>query len=35
MPPDEFLHQRRDFKALTETVAQKEAIRDPALVEKD
>jgi hypothetical protein len=35
MPSEEFLHQRRDFKALAETVAQKENIQDPALVEKD
>jgi len=35
MPPDAFLHERRDFKALVETVADGEKINDPALVEKD
>src|ERR1700730_2349101 len=35
MPPDSFLHERSDFKALVETVAQGEKINDPALVEKD
>jgi hypothetical protein len=35
MPPDSFLHQRADFKALVETVADSEKINDPALVEKD
>jgi hypothetical protein len=35
MPPDSFLHQRSDFKALVETVADSEKINDPALVEKD
>ncbi|MBZ5657780.1 MAG: nucleotidyl transferase AbiEii/AbiGii toxin family protein [Acidobacteriia bacterium] len=35
MPPDSFLHERSDFKALVETVADNERINDPALVEKD
>src|SRR6266581_2087519 len=35
MPPESFLHQRDDFKALVETVADNEKINDPALVEKD
>ena len=35
MPPESFLHQRDDFKALVETVADSEKINDPALVEKD
>ncbi len=35
MPPDGFLHERSDFKALVETVADSEKINDPALVEKD
>jgi hypothetical protein len=35
MPPDRFLHERSDFKALVETVADSEKINDPALVEKD
>src|SRR5947207_14243864 len=35
MPSDSFLHQRHDFKALVETVADSEKINDPALVEKD
>src|SRR6266700_4842054 len=35
MPPDSFLHERSDFKALVETVADSEKINDPALVEKD
>ena len=35
MPPDSFLHERSDFKALVETVADSEQINDPALVEKD
>jgi Nucleotidyl transferase AbiEii toxin, Type IV TA system len=35
MPPESFLHERSDFKALIETVAQSENINDPALVEKD
>jgi hypothetical protein len=35
MPPEYFLHQRADFKALVETVADREKINDPALVEKD
>ena len=35
MPPDFFLHERSDFKALVETVADSEKINDPALVEKD
>ena len=35
MPPDAFLHERSDFKALVETVADSEKINDPALVEKD
>jgi hypothetical protein len=35
MPPESFLHERSDFKALVETVAQNEKINDPALVEKD
>jgi len=35
MPPDSFLHERSDFKALVETVADIEKINDPALVEKD
>jgi hypothetical protein len=34
-PPDSFLHERNDFKALVETVADSEKIHDPALVEKD
>ncbi len=33
--PDSFLHERRDFKALVETVAESEKINDSALVEKD
>ena len=33
--PDSFLHERRDFKALVETVAESEKINDPGLVEKD
>ena len=32
---DSFLHERSDFKALVETVADSEKINDPALVEKD
>lgn len=35
MPPDSFLHERSDLKALVETVADCEKINDPALVEKD
>jgi hypothetical protein len=35
MPPHAFLHERSDFKALVETVADGEKINDPALVEKD
>ena len=35
MPPDAFLHERSDFKALVATVADSEKINDPALVEKD
>src|SRR6185312_10235899 len=35
MPPESFLHDRSDFKALVRTVAQSEKINDPALVEKD
>jgi Nucleotidyl transferase AbiEii toxin, Type IV TA system len=35
MPPDSFLHERSDFKALVETVTDSEKINDPALVEKD
>ena len=35
MPPDSFLHEGSDFKALVETVADSEKINDPALVEKD
>jgi hypothetical protein len=35
MPPDTFLHERSDFKALVATVADSEKINDPALVEKD
>ena len=35
MPPETFLHERSDFKALVETVADGEKINDPALVEKD
>jgi hypothetical protein len=35
MTPDSFLHERSDFKALVETVADSEKINDPALVEKD
>jgi predicted nucleotidyltransferase component of viral defense system len=35
MPPESFLHERSDFKALVETVAHAEKINDPALVEKD
>jgi len=31
--PDSFLHERRDFKALVETVAESEKINDSALVE--
>jgi len=30
MPPESFLHQREDFKALVETVAESEKINDPA-----
>jgi hypothetical protein len=33
--PDSFLHERSDFRALVETVADSEKINDPALVEKD
>ena len=33
--PEYFLHERTDFKALVETVADGEKINDPALVEKD
>jgi hypothetical protein len=33
--PDSFLHERTDFKALVESVADSEKINDPALVEKD
>src|SRR5439155_13140717 len=35
MPPESFLHERNDFQALIETVAENEKIHDPALVEKD
>lgn len=35
MPSEPFLHERDDFKALVETVADSEKINDPALVEKD
>jgi predicted nucleotidyltransferase component of viral defense system len=35
MPSDSFLHERSDFKALLETVADSEKINDAALVEKD
>jgi hypothetical protein len=35
MPSDAFPHDRSDFKALVETVADSEKINDPALVEKD
>src|ERR1700684_1788360 len=35
MPSDAFLHERNDFKALVESVADSEKIIDPALVEKD
>jgi Nucleotidyl transferase AbiEii toxin, Type IV TA system len=35
MPSESFLHERNDFKALVETVADSEKINDPALVEKD
>jgi len=35
MRPDAFLHERSDFKALVETVADTERINDPVLVEKD
>ena len=35
MPSEPFLHERSDFKALVETVADSEKINDPALVEKD
>jgi Nucleotidyl transferase AbiEii toxin, Type IV TA system len=35
MPSDAFLHERSDFKALVETVADSQKINDPALVEKD
>jgi hypothetical protein len=34
MPPESFLHERNDFKALVATVADSEKINDPALVEK-
>src|SRR5207245_4835305 len=34
MPSEPFLHERDDFKALVETVADGEKINDPALVEK-
>jgi hypothetical protein len=30
MPPNSFLHERSDFKALVETVADSEKINDPA-----
>src|ERR1700677_3471938 len=33
--PDSFLHERSDFKALVETVAESEKINDSALVDKD
>lgn len=33
--PEEFLHDRKDFNALIDTVAANEKINDPALVEKD
>jgi nucleotidyltransferase AbiEii toxin of type IV toxin-antitoxin system len=33
--PDSFLHERSDFKALVESVADSEKINDQALVEKD
>ncbi len=33
--PEEFLHDRKDFSALVDTVATNEKINDPALVEKD
>ena len=32
--PDSFLHERSDFKALVESVADSEKINDPALVGK-
>jgi len=35
VPSDSFLHERSDFKALVETVADSEKINDSALVEKD
>jgi hypothetical protein len=35
MLSEPFLHEREDFKALVETVADSEKINDPALVEKD
>jgi len=35
MPSEPFLHERDDFKALAETVADNRKINDPALVEKD
>jgi len=35
MPPDTFLHERSDFKALVETAADSEKINDPALVEAE
>jgi hypothetical protein len=35
MPSESFLHERNDFKALVETIADSEKINDPALVEKD
>jgi hypothetical protein len=35
MTSDAFLHERSNFKALVETVADGEKINDPALVEKD
>lgn len=31
MPPDSFLHERSDFKALVDTVANNEKINDPAM----
>jgi hypothetical protein len=34
MPAESFLHQRDDFKALVETVADSEKINDSALMER-
>jgi Nucleotidyl transferase AbiEii toxin, Type IV TA system len=35
MPPNSFLHERKDFKELLATVAEQEKIKNPGLVEKD